>query len=108
VRRRAGAGGYHACALHTPRMVRNSLIYALGNARKHLRAVAGIDPCSSARRFDGFRRPLPPSPDEPPTRPPRTWLLRIGWPRHGLLSLDDATRGAVRGRRRVDRFTGEP
>jgi hypothetical protein len=69
---------YHARALHTPRMVKNALIYVLANASKHRRAVAGVDPCSSARWFDGFARaPVPPR-DEPPTKPPRTWPLRIG------------------------------
>ena len=101
VNRAAGRRGpvwaerYHARTLQTPRMVRNALVYVLGNARKHLRAVAGIDPCSSARWFDGFRRTLTPAPDEPPTRPPRTWLLRVGWRRHGLLSCDEGPVGAV-------------
>ncbi|MEW6270226.1 MAG: transposase [Thermodesulfobacteriota bacterium] len=94
---------YHARALHTPRMVRNALTYVLGNARKHLRAVAGLDPCSSARWFDGFRRPLRRPAGEPPTTPPRTWLLRLGWRRGGLISLDEEPRGwpdGLRSRRR--------
>ncbi len=45
---------YHASALRTPRMVRNALVYVLANAARHLRAVAGLDPCSSAPWFDGF------------------------------------------------------
>ncbi|HEY1549685.1 MAG TPA: hypothetical protein VGG28_17775 [Kofleriaceae bacterium] len=27
---------------------------------------------------------------EPPTKPPKTWLLRVGWHRAGQLSYDDA------------------
>ncbi|MEW6272832.1 MAG: transposase [Thermodesulfobacteriota bacterium] len=94
--RRTGAlwaDRYHASALRTPRAVRNALVYVLANARKHLGAVAGLDPCSSARWFDGFREPVPIKLQLPaPTRPPRTWLLRVGWRRHGLLSLDDGPR----------------
>jgi REP element-mobilizing transposase RayT len=92
------ADRYHARALSAPRMVRNSLIYVLGNARKHLRAVAGIDPCSSARWFDGFSRPPVPPSDEPPTRPPRTWLLRVGWRRLGLISFHDGPVGTRQAR----------
>jgi hypothetical protein len=90
---------YHASALRTPRMVRNALVYVLANARKHLRAIAGIDPCSSARWFDGFLH-TPPSPsplDTPPTKVPRTWLLRIGWRRHGLLAHDEGPRRRAAG-----------
>jgi REP element-mobilizing transposase RayT len=39
---------YHARLLRTPREVRHALVYVLNNARKHLRAVRGFDPCSSA------------------------------------------------------------
>jgi hypothetical protein len=94
---------YHASALRTPRMVRNALVYVLANARKHLHAVAGLDPCSSARWFDGFRGPDPAAPasEAPPTKPPRTWLLRIGWRRHGLLSRDEGP--APRGTRSAGR-----
>ncbi len=86
------ADRYHARALSTPRMVRNALVYVLANAAKHLRAVAGLDPCSSAPWFDGFREAeaCPPTlRGVPPTRPPRTWLLRVGWRRYGLLSRDE-------------------
>jgi REP element-mobilizing transposase RayT len=84
---------YHARPLPTPRTVRNALIYVLANARKHLRAIAGIDPCSSAPWFDGYRdRHVRPA-SCPLVRPPRTWLLRVGWRRGGgLLSVDDAPR----------------
>jgi len=84
------AGRYHARALATPRAVRNPLVYVLANVRKHLRAVAGIDPCSSAPWFDGYRGCARRRDDAPPTASPRTWLLRAGWRRHGLLSRDEA------------------
>ncbi|HEY3358468.1 MAG TPA: transposase, partial [Polyangia bacterium] len=47
---------YHRRDLTTPREVRNALVYVLCNARKHGRPVADLDPCSSARWFDGWRR----------------------------------------------------
>jgi putative transposase len=87
---------YHASALRTPRMVRNALVYVLANARKHGRIRGGIDPCSSARWFDGYSAPPPNTSllsaeiSPRPTRASRTWLLRVGWRRHGLLSPDDA------------------
>jgi hypothetical protein len=84
---------YHARALTTPLEVRRAIAYVLTNAAKHEDAIPdpgtqmqdGIDPCSSARWFDGWRRP-PPAPDTPiPVAEPHTWLLRTGWRRHGLL-----------------------
>jgi len=92
---------YHASALRTPRMVRNALVYVLANARKHLRARSGLDPCSSARFFDGFaNRSAVRSPDRAPTKGPRTWLLRVGWRRHGLIDPKEGPASA-RIRRRM-------
>jgi putative transposase len=54
-RGRVWDGRYHARALTTPRAVRHALIYVLMNFRKHLNAVTGIDPCSSAAWFAGWR-----------------------------------------------------
>ena len=90
---------YHASPLRTPRMVRNALVYVLANARKHLRARGGIDPCSSARWFDGFREfsGERASACAPVVRAARAWLLRRGWRRHGLLSVDDAPAAARTG-----------
>jgi hypothetical protein len=60
----------------------------LQNHRHHTRGphVARLDPFSSAPHFDGFREGESAhfSRDNP-TAEPRTWLLRIGWRRHGLL-----------------------
>ena len=90
---------YHRRDLTTPREVRNALVYVLANAKRHglMGASAGLDPYSSACHFDGWMTwpgaalPawLPPTgPPPPPVPPPRTWLLRVGWRRHGLLSQD--------------------
>jgi hypothetical protein len=108
-------GRYHSRLLHTPKEVRAALRYVLLNARHHAAAasrhatvmragMAGIrlDPASSARWFDGWKRDRSASGGEaraaPPSVPPavqpsvaraRTWLLRVGWRRHGLLDPAD-------------------
>jgi hypothetical protein len=55
-RGRVWADRYHAHLLRTPREVRNALVYVLNNFRKHVRGARGLDPRSSARWFDGWRR----------------------------------------------------
>jgi len=91
------ADRYHARALTTPLEVRRALIYVLHNHRRHTVAPggrSGFDPLSTAPYFDGF---APDVPRPPPTAPPdarpavaaRTWLLCVGWKRHGLLGTRD-------------------
>jgi REP-associated tyrosine transposase len=90
---------YHARALRTPREVRNALVYVLNNARKHLRAMRGLDPYSSAPWFDGWSAaPVQPEGTAPITMP-RTWLARVGWRRLGLIHVEE-TPNAARIRRR--------
>jgi REP element-mobilizing transposase RayT len=97
---RSGAvlhGRYHIRLLRTPREVRNALAYVLLNARKHWKQAHGhpppvwIDAASSGRSFDGWRRGSSGRAriEAPEVAPPRTWLLRIGWRRHGLVSLGE-------------------
>jgi REP element-mobilizing transposase RayT len=77
---------YHQRILETPREVRNVLRYVLLNARRHARRTvrgAALDPASSARWFDGWRG-TPVTNGPRPVARARTWLLRIGWRRHGL------------------------
>jgi REP element-mobilizing transposase RayT len=111
------ADRYHAHVLKTPVEVRNALRYLLTNGEHHGtwwrgRRGSVIDPYTSGRWFDGWRGGLPPTaagppgtrragppggrkrsegipaPDDPaPVSPPRTWLARVGWRRHGLLDL---------------------
>ena len=57
---------FHARALRTPREVRNGLVYVLQNWRKHIRAVAGFDPCSSAAWFTGWSTAIPMMPGGAP------------------------------------------
>ena len=88
---------YHERALRTPKEVRHALAYVLKNARKHgLRLAADVvDPFTSGPWFDGWRgrrrRIDPRAPGtvdflEPVARP-LTWLLRIGWRRHGPIPI---------------------
>jgi hypothetical protein len=94
------ADRYHSRLLPTPREVHGALRYVLLNARHHaskagatLGARVRLDPASSARWFDGWKRGAPSShhdaraaaADQPPVARARTWLLAVGWRRHGLL-----------------------
>ena len=101
---------YHGHVLRTPSEVRRALSYVLLNARKHWKQrhgqppPAGIDDASSSRWFDGWKpkwrtlvrasrgRDSDPSPE---VAPARTWLLRQGWRRYGLVDLVE-TPGASR------------
>jgi hypothetical protein len=87
------ADRYHLRVLRTPREVRSALAYVLLNARRHARKASGVcrcDPASSGRWFDGWRRrpevgPLQAGLRSPPVVRARSWLLRAGWRRHGLI-----------------------
>jgi hypothetical protein len=99
--RRSGAifaDRYHDHILKTPREVRNAIRYVLDNGRKHaaegqeIAVPHAIDPFTSAPWFDGFRETFTIRGVDfqiRPTIPPRTWLLRKGWRRHGLLSIHE-------------------
>ena len=79
---------YHARILTSPRGVRIALIYVLNNARKHgAWRGHGADEFSSAPWFDGWKGPTRKGADSCPRllERARTWLLSIGWRRHGLI-----------------------
>jgi hypothetical protein len=89
-------GRYHHRSLRSPREVRRALAYVLLNARRHLakrrhapRSGVHLDGASSARWFDGWQPKaasrLPESHAPRDVARPRTWLLRVGWRRHGLV-----------------------
>ena len=93
---------YHLRVLRSPRQVRNALAYVLLNARRHLakrrgRAAvrgAALDPASSARWFEGWvGRHTGSAPAPRSVAPPRTWLLKVGWRRHGLISPSEVPGG---------------
>ncbi len=98
------ADRYHLRLLPTPREVRSALRYVLLNARRHaasarakLAGAIRLDPASSARWFDGWKREKLAVVREGPiaglARPAvaraRTWLLTVGWRRYGLLDPAD-------------------
>lgn len=93
------ADRYYVHLLKTPREVQRGLRYVLLNARRHaaeagaaLRRVVRLDPASSGHWFDGWKW-LPSDSNERTRERPvaraRTWLLTVGWRRHGLLDPAD-------------------
>jgi hypothetical protein len=92
---RVWADRYHARLLRTPREVRNALVYIVNNVRKHVARARGIDPCSSARSFDGWRHPLTAVHQSPLPRA-RMWLATIGWRLRGLIDVDEGRAGIGR------------
>ncbi|MFY9345840.1 MAG: transposase [Planctomycetota bacterium] len=97
------ADRYHDRILTSPREVRNALVYLFGNARKHaaegrmLAVPQAIDTYTSAPWFDGFRERITVrglDTIERPLADARSWLLRIGWRRAGLLSAAETPKSA--------------
>src|SRR5262249_46093857 len=89
--RRAGSvfdDRYHDRILRSPREVKIALAYVLHNACHHgIHVAGGLDPCSSAEWFDGWSSPMPArQPTASPLSRARTWLLSLGWRRHGLIA----------------------
>ncbi len=84
---------YHARVLKTPREVRQVLVYALHNAKKHGARILGIDAFSSGPWFEGWAdraplggRPLPRA---------VSWLLSSGWTKGGRISTRELPRGGA-------------
>ncbi len=83
---------YFEHILRTPREVKNAIGYLLGNAFKHRvlqskRSKDTIhDPCASGAYLQGWKKGWQPSAPRGPTPVTEagTWLLTIGWKRHGL------------------------
>ena len=86
---------FHHVVLRSPTQVRNTLRYVLLNARRHLKrkpAITRIDPASSGRWFEGWRRSAAGIVAQAQERPgggvvavarPHTWLLAVGWRKAG-------------------------
>jgi len=95
----------HVRTLKTPTEVRRALAYVLLNARRHaaqrgrsLPRLGVIDPASSGRWFDGWLDAVPLPADSPVVACPRSWLLRLGWKRAGLISCVEVPGGRRRAR----------
>jgi REP element-mobilizing transposase RayT len=96
-RGRFWADRWHGRDLDGPRQVRNALVYVLQNRAKHVRGVS-LDPLSSAGAFDGFASTLPRafrSIGPPCVASAKTWLLRVGWRKWGLIGLTEGPAGGV-------------
>ncbi|MEO7735317.1 MAG: transposase [Kofleriaceae bacterium] len=102
-RRRRGAvfaDRYHLVVIRSPRHARHVLAYVLCNWRKHgedrsgLPSIWLVDPFSSTVSFAGWKELAgqPPWKIRPGYHPlivtaPRSWLLNVGWWRHGAISV---------------------
>jgi REP element-mobilizing transposase RayT len=93
---------YHDRILTTPRAVRLALRYVLANGHKHerdgrmLRVGGPVDAYTSAPWFDGWKEDARFVGLEVSIRPVahgKTWLLSVGWRRHGLLSVTERCAG---------------
>src|SRR5207244_5904852 len=79
---------YHRRDLTNARQVRSALVYCISNYKKHLgvsRGLSRIDPCSSARWFQGWTNVRTAVDGPRPTEDATTVLLRKAWQRHGLI-----------------------
>jgi len=102
-RGRFWADRWHGRALTSPRQVRNALVYVLQNRFKHRPILRSdpwaapsarwqLDPLSSAEWFCGFATSLPSafrSIGPPCVVPAKTWLLTVGWLRHGRIRIGE-------------------
>ncbi len=84
---------YHALVLKTPRAVRNALVYAVQNARKHGARILGIDAYSSGPWFEGWADRAPRADRALPR--PNSWLLSFGWTQGGLIATRESPRGGA-------------
>ena len=115
-RRRRGAvfpDRYYMEVIASPRQARHALAYVLNNWRKHgehrTDAMRGwrVDPFSTATSFRDWRGgPLaltaPPEYEPLVVWPARSWLLTVGWRRHGLIDVFEKP-SAEASRKLIDR-----
>jgi len=88
---------YFEHILRTPREVKNAIGYVIANAHKHwvLRYHRSQpkpdlhDPYASGAWLQGWKKGWQPSTPRGPTpvTPAGTWLMRVGWKRHGLFPV---------------------
>src|SRR5262245_23077110 len=85
-----------ATTANHPLEARRALAYVLLNARRHWTKrhrtlpPVRLDAASSARWFDGWASTqAPPCTRSCEVAPAQTWLLRVGWRRHGRIALTE-------------------
>ena len=97
------ADRYHAEIITTRRQARHTLAYVLNNWRKHREDRAAfargwkVDPYSTGPLFDGWKErgdevllwKLPETYEPMFVWFPKTWLLREGWRRYGLVAMGE-------------------
>lgn len=91
---------YFPRQLKTPTQVRNCLAYVLNNWKHHHERASSqrhawvVDPYSTASQFDGWKETggrqlfVATGYDGPMVWWPKTWLLREGWRKRGLISTE--------------------
>ena len=91
------ADRYHDVILRTPMHVRRALIYVFRNAEKHGwrgRRFDEIDSFTSANFFDGWKEGITTFGDwRRPVAAARTWLMNVGWLKHGRLGARELPKG---------------
>ena len=111
------ADRYHSRALTSPRAVRNAIAYVLNNWRHHEEDRASfaerwkVDPFSNGADFVWWKeREHSPLLYATPktylgmfTWLPKTWLLKVGWLKHGLISIHEVPGPEPDGARRKQR-----
>jgi REP element-mobilizing transposase RayT len=94
---------FHEEIITTPRQARRALAYVLNNWRKHredrhdFSRAWRVDPFSTGVQFDGWKEredavvymQYRDTYDPLVVYLPKTWLLREGWRRHGLVRFDE-------------------
>ena len=94
---------FHQEIITSPKQARHTLGYVLNNWRKHREDRGGlpgtwkVDPFSTGVLFEGWKEredALVYMPYRERYQPmvvylPRTWLLRVGWRKHGLIGFHD-------------------
>jgi REP element-mobilizing transposase RayT len=92
---------FHQVIITSPKQARNTLAYVLNNWRKHREHQApfagtwNVDPYSTGYQFDGWKQrehadvlwDKPAAFDPLIVYLPKTWLLREGWRKHGLIGF---------------------
>jgi REP element-mobilizing transposase RayT len=101
---------FHQEIIETPRQARHALSYVLNNWRKHHEDITrtwNVDPFSTGIQFPGWKEredavvwwKIRETYDPLVVYLPKTWLLRVGWMKHGRISWTERPGKRARGAR---------